>query len=205
MKNYELMYIVDPSAEEGGEAIKQKIEGMITGREGIIQSFEKLGKKRLAYLIKKRQYGIYYLAIFKGNGTIIQALVNYLLLNSLVLRHIVLALSDKALKLRSETDRIQLEEAERMRMGGKPLLVKDEEDEAKDSKPVSKVKKDNESTDDEATSVKGSKIMTEEIVKEEKKSVPVEDQTPEPTDVKESGEETDSSDNGEVQKDQTVG
>jgi len=116
-----MMYVVDPAAEEGHDAVKQKIEGIITGREGTISLFEKLGKKRLAYPIKKRQYGIYYLVNMSGDSRIVQALESFLLLNPIVLRHIVLAFTDKELSLRSETHRIQLEEDERMRMGGRPL------------------------------------------------------------------------------------
>lgn len=121
MKNYEMMYVVDPATEEGHDAVKQKIEGIITGREGTISLFEKLGKKRLAYPIKKRQYGVYYLVNLSGDNRIVQALESFLLLNPVVLRHIVLAFTDKELSLRTETDRIQLEEAERMRLGGRPL------------------------------------------------------------------------------------
>lgn len=121
MKFYEMMYVVDPAAEDGVDAVKQKIEGIITGREGSVTSYERLGKKRLAYPIAKRQFGVYYLVNFHGDGKIIQALEQFLLVNPIVLRHIVLAFTEKDLKLRVETERILLEEAERMRMGGKPL------------------------------------------------------------------------------------
>jgi len=121
VKHYELMYIVDSSAEEGLDEVKQKIEGIITGREGVVASYEKLGKKRLAYTIAKRQYGTYYLVNFRGTGKIVGALEYYLRLNPVVLRHILLAFTEKDLGLRERTNAVQLEEAERMRMGGRPL------------------------------------------------------------------------------------
>ena len=110
MKYYEMMYIVDPAAEEGIDVVRQKIEGIITGREGVILSYDKLGKKRLSYLIAKRQYGIYYLVNLKGNGKIVTALETFLRMNPIVLRHIILAFTEKDLNLREETDRIQQEE-----------------------------------------------------------------------------------------------
>lgn len=125
MKNYELMYVIDPVSEDGLESVKLKIEGIITGREGVIHSFEKLGKKRLAYPIAKRQFGIYNLINLSGTSRIVQAIDQYLHMNPIVLRHIILAFTEKALTLRSETQRIQLEEAERMRLGGRPLTAND--------------------------------------------------------------------------------
>jgi len=118
------MYIVDSSAEEGLDDVKQKIEGIITGREGTVLSYEKLGKKRLAYTIAKRQYGTYYLVNFKGTGKIVGALDYYLRLNPVALRHILLAFSEKDLGLRERTSVVQQEEAERMRLGGRPLGAK---------------------------------------------------------------------------------
>ena len=115
------MYIVDPSIEDGVDEVKQKAEGIITGREGVVASYDKLGKKRLAYPIAKRQYGVYYLVNFKGNGKIVQALEYYLRLNPLVLRYLILVFSEKNLNLREKTSVVQLEEAERMRAGGRPL------------------------------------------------------------------------------------
>lgn len=121
MNHYELMIIVDPSTEEGVDEVKQKVEGIITGREGAIETFDKIGKKRLAYPIAKKPYGFYLLVNFKANSKIIQALDYYLRLNPSVLRFIILALSEKELKLRRLTERVQLEEAERMRQGGRPI------------------------------------------------------------------------------------
>lgn len=124
MQHYEMMFIVDPSAEDGVDEVKQKIEGIITGREGVVISYDKLGKKRLAYTVAKRQYGLYFLVNFRGTGKIIQALEYFLRLSPVVIRHIILAFSEKELGLRERTTVVQLEEAERMRMGGRPLAVK---------------------------------------------------------------------------------
>ncbi len=128
MQHYELMFIADPSTEEEGlSELQQKIEGLITGREGSVVSYEKIGKKRLAYAIAKRQYGIYFLVNFKGNGKIVHALDYFLRFNPIVIRHIIIAFTEKQLALRERTAAILAEEAERMRFGGRPV-VKDEEE-----------------------------------------------------------------------------
>ena len=123
MKHYELMFVVDASQEEVIDDIKKRIEGLITGREGSVVTFEKLGKKHLAYPIARQQYGIYFLVNLQGDGRIIQALDYFLRLNPTVLRHIILSFTEKQLKMKELTERIQLEEAERMRQGGRPQAV----------------------------------------------------------------------------------
>lgn len=130
MKRYEVMYIVDSSNEDEIDDVKKKIEGIVTGREGTIISFDKMGKKRLAYQIAKRQYGIYFLLNLTGDGRIVQALDYFFRLSPVVIRHIILVFTDKAIQLKLETERIQLEEAERMRQGGKPLNAPTDDDEA---------------------------------------------------------------------------
>jgi|GEM_PF-62427 len=132
MRYYELMFVLDPSNDEGAEAIKQKIEGIIGDHEGTISSFGKLGKKRLAYPIAKRQYGIYNLVNFQGNATVVAPLETFLRLDSQIFRHIVLVFSEKSLKLRTETQRIQVEEDERMRRGGRPTQESTDVDKNKD-------------------------------------------------------------------------
>jgi len=129
MQHYELMFIADPAAEEGLDEVKQKIEGLITGREGSVVSYDKLGKKRLAYTVAKRQYGVYFLVNFKGNGKIVQALDYFLRLNPVVIRHIIIAFSEKQLALRQRTETVLAEEAERMRLGGRPVALKIDEGE----------------------------------------------------------------------------
>ncbi len=120
MRYYELMFISDPANEEGSDVIKEKIEGIIGENEGSINSYDKMGKKRLAYPITKRLYGIYNLVNFQGNASVVAPLENFLRLNSQIFRHIILVFSEKTLKLRTETQRIQVEEDERMRRGGRP-------------------------------------------------------------------------------------
>ncbi len=147
MKRYEVMYIVDSSNEDEIDDVKKKIEGIVTGREGSIISFEKVGKKRLAYQIAKRQYGIYFLINFMGDGRIVQALDYFFRLSSVVIRHIILVFTEKAIHLKQETERIQKEEAERMRQGGKPLqsnsdeakedIIEDSDDHSEETPTVS--------------------------------------------------------------------
>lgn len=160
MKHYEMMYIVDPNAEDLSDGINQKIEEIITSSEGQLLSFEKIGKKRLSYPINKRLFGTYFLTNFTGTGNIVQTLEYYLRLNPNILRFIVLAFSEKEIKLRNLTERIQEEEAERMRLGGRPLSIVPENTEEEKKKETEKT--EDASGEDKATAVE-EKNTEEEI------------------------------------------
>ncbi len=149
MKRYEVMYIVESSREEEADGIKKKIEGIITGREGTIISFDKIGKKRLAYQIAKRQYGTYFLLNLSGNGKIVQALDYFFRMNPVILRHIVLVFTDKILKSKRITEAVQAEETERMRQGGRPISNNGDETDLVGSEHKSAIKSDTaEAVDD---------------------------------------------------------
>ena len=170
MKNYELLYITDPSNEESIEDTRKRIEGIITGREGTVTSFNKLGKKRLAYPIQKRQYGVYFLVNLDGDGRIVEALDYFLRLNPIVLRHIILNLTEKQLKLKDLTERIQKEEAERMRMGGRPIVQNNDEE----AKSEEKSEQSEEPSEVKADKVETEKVSDETSEHEEPESEPEE-------------------------------
>jgi small subunit ribosomal protein S6 len=68
------------------DAFISKYERFIAANGGQIESVERWGKKRLAYEIKKRQYGFYVLIRFDGPPTIIKSLEREYRLNESLLR-----------------------------------------------------------------------------------------------------------------------
>ena len=64
MRNYEIMFIVNPNAaEEEIDKINAQIEGIITSGGGKIDKIEKMGKRRLAYDVDKHREGFYVLFV----------------------------------------------------------------------------------------------------------------------------------------------
>ena len=60
MRNYEIMFILNPNTpEEEIDKINGQIESVITSGGGTIEKIEKMGKRRLAYEIRKKPEGIY--------------------------------------------------------------------------------------------------------------------------------------------------
>ena len=67
MNKYESVIIVNPNVEEAGlKALEEKVTGLIN-ENGKVESVENMGKKKLAYEIKKNQEGTYMLFNFEAN------------------------------------------------------------------------------------------------------------------------------------------
>ena len=99
MQKYETIFVVDSLLKtEEIEDIITKYERFVSANGGEINAIEKWGKKRLAYEIKKRQYGYYVLIRFDGPGSMIKQLEREYRLNELILRYMTLQLSKQALK-----------------------------------------------------------------------------------------------------------
>ena len=99
MRKYETVFVIDSllKAEEI-ENIITKYERFITDHGGQIESIDRIGKKRLAYDIKKRQYGYYVLILFDGIPSMIKQLEREYRLNESLLRFITIKLDKHALK-----------------------------------------------------------------------------------------------------------
>jgi len=73
MRNYEIMFIVNPNAsEEEIDKINGQVESIITSGGGKIEKIEKMGKRRLAYEIDKHREGHYVLFVIAANGDIVK-------------------------------------------------------------------------------------------------------------------------------------
>ena len=95
MRHYEVMVVLSPmiSPDEASQAW-ERIKGFITNREADIVHEERWGTRRLAYPVKKGQYqfleGNYHLTRFTTEASFNIELENYLKLDELVLRSLVI-------------------------------------------------------------------------------------------------------------------
>ena len=98
MQKYETIFIID-SLLKGEEIdnIINKYERFLSANGGQIETVERWGKKRLAYEIKKRQYGYYVLIRFDGPPTMIKPLEREYRLNESLLRYKTLAMPKRAI------------------------------------------------------------------------------------------------------------
>jgi small subunit ribosomal protein S6 len=101
---YETTFIINSYLEDPQiEAIISKVEETITKNGGMIKVFDKIGRKRLAYPIKKKNNGYYCFVLFESAPELITKLERYYQLEENVLRYLTIFLDKKSLAKRLET------------------------------------------------------------------------------------------------------
>ena len=95
MRNYELVCILDPQADEGQyEQLVEKYEALLEENGGQVVRIDNWGLRRLAYTsssLKNRLQGYYVLYQFSAEPTAIEGLEQTLKLDEVVLRYLVTA------------------------------------------------------------------------------------------------------------------
>jgi small subunit ribosomal protein S6 len=62
MKGYEIIFILDPNTgEEGRTQLLERVKSIIAANGGEVLHESSWGRRRLAYRVKKRDYGLYQL------------------------------------------------------------------------------------------------------------------------------------------------
>ena len=89
MNKYETVFIINPSVEEAGvKDLITKFSDLINN-DGKVESVEEMGKRKLAYEIKKNSEGIYVLINFEANPTLIKELERVYRITDEVIKFIV--------------------------------------------------------------------------------------------------------------------
>src|SRR5437899_11260269 len=71
-RTYELMFIVRPDmAEEDQDKLISTLESAVSSSGGNVKNVEKMGKRRLAYMVRRFHEGIYILLTVEGGGALI--------------------------------------------------------------------------------------------------------------------------------------
>ena len=95
MENYEIMFIVKPTLDE--ETIKSTVkllETIITDMKGKVQTKD-MGKRELAYPIKKEISGFYYCLTVNASHAAIDEFDRKARLNENILRHQIIKLDEE--------------------------------------------------------------------------------------------------------------
>ena len=89
MKNYELIYVVKPNAdEEAREAVMNKVKEVVA-TAGEVVNVDVWGTKKLAYPIAKFNEGHYLLVNFNAGVEVPKELDRNLKINENVIRHMI--------------------------------------------------------------------------------------------------------------------
>ena len=89
MREYELVVLLHPDLEIDVDTPIAKVEKLITGVGGKITKRDNWGKKRLAYPIKKQQFGIYVYFELELPPNAVRELESQLLITEEVIRFLI--------------------------------------------------------------------------------------------------------------------
>lgn len=103
LKLYETMYIADPSlSEQEVQALTERLKSEIIEKGGEVVDLQHLGKKRLAYSIKRNKDGFYFLLHFRlAAGRVSELRAGYRL-NESILRFLIIKKEDREVEFAGE-------------------------------------------------------------------------------------------------------
>ena len=90
MTNYEVMFILDPAAEDADkEAFTERVQTIIAAEEGVVGKVDVWGMRKLAYPIQKKNEGYYVLVEFQAGTELPKELDRRLKIADICMRHII--------------------------------------------------------------------------------------------------------------------
>ena len=97
--SYECTFICSPELDSTKvEDLVAKVSKIIETAEGKIKNLQQLGKKKLAYNIKKFREGNYVYVEFDANGSVVLSLENFFKVNDDVIRFLTVKVEEKKKK-----------------------------------------------------------------------------------------------------------
>ena len=97
---YELMFIVRPDmTEEDQDKLISTLETAVTSSGGQVKGVEKMGKRRLAYTVRKFHDGLYLLLTFEGGGGLVHELERRLRVSEPVIKFLSVRIDEEQKRL----------------------------------------------------------------------------------------------------------
>jgi small subunit ribosomal protein S6 len=99
-RTYELMFIVRPDmADEDLEKLISTLETIVKSADGSIKSVDRMGKRRLAYIVRKFREGVYILMTIEGAGSVVHELERRLRVTEPVIKFLTVRIDEEQKRL----------------------------------------------------------------------------------------------------------
>src|SRR5215467_16299703 len=99
-RTYELMFIVRPDmVEEDQDKVISTLESAASASGGHVKNVEKMGKRRLAYTVRRFHEGIYILLTVEGGGALIHELERRLRVSEPVIKFLTVRIDEEQKRL----------------------------------------------------------------------------------------------------------
>ncbi len=97
---YEVMFIVRPdSADEDVDKLLEGFNASVTSGGGVVKSTEKLGRRKLAYQVRKFNDGIYVLLTIEAEGPVVLELERRMRVSEPVIKFITVRIDEEEKRL----------------------------------------------------------------------------------------------------------
>ncbi len=116
-RTYEVMFIVRPDmADEDLDKLISSLETTVTGAGGAVKNVERMGKRRMAYMVRRFIDGIYVLLTLEGTGQGVAELERRLRVTEPVIKFITVRVDEEQKRL----DKIKKIRASRQKRAPEP-------------------------------------------------------------------------------------
>ena len=107
MPQYEALFIVTPSFDEGGVAeVSEAVKELVEANDGQVLFVDLWGRRRLAYPVQGHGDGYYVLMVFNGESELLDRINNHFRITEPIIRHLVVTFEgdlDKLIAKQQET------------------------------------------------------------------------------------------------------
>ncbi len=95
-RTYEVMFIVRPDMEEADiDKLIAGLEQTITNGGGTLTSSEKMGRRKLAYMVQKFNDGNYVLLVFQADGSLVSEIERRMRVSEPVIKFITVRMDEE--------------------------------------------------------------------------------------------------------------
>jgi small subunit ribosomal protein S6 len=99
-RTYELMFIVRPDmTDEDLDKLISTLQSVVPPSGGTVQKIEKMGKRRLAYTVRRFHDGIYVLMVVEGGGAVMHELERRLRVTEPVIKFLTVRIDEEQKRL----------------------------------------------------------------------------------------------------------
>ena len=135
-RTYELMFIVRPDmADEDLDKLISNLEHAVSSAKGTIKSVERMGKRRLAYMVRKFREGVYILMVIEGEGSVMHEVERRLRVTEQVIKFITVRVDEEQKRL----EKIKKLRAAKQKRSAQPAPAPAEESAAPAATPAADV------------------------------------------------------------------
>ena len=125
MRNYEIAIVLHPDLEIDIESATSKVEKIIELAKGKIVKKDNWGKRKLAYKIKKQDWGIYVFYNVQLDPSAVQQIESTLRITEEVMRYLIVSLENIRLVSKTNQQNTEPEQKETEKRAEKEAITKE--------------------------------------------------------------------------------